>query len=236
MLELVVDEGIGVDAAEVLLRGLVGLEAVDAFGGDAPLGGSLELRILCTLFRTRLAPSQQFLPEAHLPILRCLEEPMSDASLKMIVVGYDGTVAAERALARAAELARAFESTIVVADVVAPEPLRTTPGAFGFMPYDIPTVELGTRTSETLWQQHRARIDALFARAGVRHEFAGAIGQPVAEIVEIAQRYDADLIVVGTREPGFLARLLEGSVSQGVARRAHCDVLVVHPPEDTRAA
>jgi nucleotide-binding universal stress UspA family protein len=95
-------------------------------------------------------------------------------------------------------------------------------------------VELGVRTSETLWQQHRERIDALFARAGVRHEFAGAIGQPVAEIVEIAQRYDADLIIVGTREPGFLARLFEGSVSQGVARRAQCDVLVGHPPAEAR--
>jgi nucleotide-binding universal stress UspA family protein len=63
----------------------------------------------------------------------------------------------------------------------------------------------------------------------VTHEFAGVVGQPSAEIVDVAERRGADLIVVGTREPGFLERLLEGSVSQGVARRAHCDVLIVHP-------
>jgi nucleotide-binding universal stress UspA family protein len=83
-----------------------------------------------------------------------------------------------------------------------------------------------------LWKQHRARIQALFAETGVPYEFAGVVGQPEQEIVEVAARRDADLIVVGTREPGLLERLLEGSVSQGVARRARCDVLVVHPAED----
>lgn len=42
--------------------------------------------------------------------------------MKTIVVGYDGTRSAERALRRAAELARVFESKVVVADVAAPEP------------------------------------------------------------------------------------------------------------------
>jgi nucleotide-binding universal stress UspA family protein len=55
------------------------------------------------------------------------------------------------------------------------------------------------------------------------------VGAAANEIVDVAEERDADLIVVGTHEPGFLDRLLAGSVSQGVARRAHCDVLIVHP-------
>jgi nucleotide-binding universal stress UspA family protein len=158
-----------------------------------------------------------------------------DWSPQTIVVGYDGTSSAERALRRAIELARTFDSRVIVADVAAPQALQTTPGAFGYMPYYAGLPDQGARMDEVLWQQHRSSIDSLFAQTDVRHEFAGVVGEPVTEIVEVAGHHDADLIVVGTREPGFLERLLEGSVSQGVARHAHCDVLIVHPP-DTEGA
>lgn len=160
---------------------------------------------------------------------------MRVAGMQTIVVGYDGTRPAEQALARAAELAHAFGSTVVIADVAAPEPLDTAPGAFGYLPYyNYPTYpsDLGLRADEVLWQRHRARIESFLAGRDVRYEFAGVVGEPAGEIVDVAEKHGADLIVVGTREPGFLERLLSGSVSQGVARRAHCDVLIVHPPDE----
>ncbi len=54
------------------------------------------------------------------------------------------------------------------------------------------------------------------------------MGDPAETIVELAEERGADLIVVGTREPNILERLLGASVSAGVSRRAHCDVLIVH--------
>jgi nucleotide-binding universal stress UspA family protein len=154
-----------------------------------------------------------------------------DWRLETVVVGYNGTSSAEWALHRAIQLARAFAAEVVIADVAVPTELQETPGAFGYLPYYEDMPEGGVRTDEVLWQQHRSRIEALFAQSGIRHEFSGLIGEPVAEIIDIAQQRNADLIVVGTHEPGFLARVLGASVSQDVARRAHCDVLVVHPPE-----
>ena len=84
---------------------------------------------------------------------------------------------------------------------------------------------------EQLWQQHRDRVRTLFDDADLQVEFAGVAGDPAQELVEAAEQRQAKLIIVGTREPGFLERLLGGSVSQDVARRAHCDVLIVHPGE-----
>lgn len=152
--------------------------------------------------------------------------------MNTILVGYDGTRSSERALARAAELAQAFGSKLVVVSVTAPEPVAMTGGAFGLMPYHYrgPDATIA-RTDEAVWHQHRERVEAFCDRAGVPVEFAAVTGEPTEEIVETAASHDADLIVVGTREPGFFERLLGGSVSQGVARRARCDVLIVHPAD-----
>ncbi len=54
------------------------------------------------------------------------------------------------------------------------------------------------------------------------------MGHPAEAIIELADERGADLIVVGTREPGFFERLLGHSVSGSVQRHAHCDVLIVH--------
>jgi nucleotide-binding universal stress UspA family protein len=67
---------------------------------------------------------------------------------------------------------------------------------------------------------------------GIRVRLQEAVGDPAESIVEIAKENGADLIVVGTREPNLIMRVLGQSTSGGVVHRAHCDVMVVHasPP------
>jgi nucleotide-binding universal stress UspA family protein len=61
-------------------------------------------------------------------------------------------------------------------------------------------------------------------------------GYPGAEIVEVARRWKADLIVVGTHGSGRLTSFLLGSTTQAVIRDAPCPVLVVRPQPESHAA
>jgi nucleotide-binding universal stress UspA family protein len=163
------------------------------------------------------------------------QPPDSNWSPNTIVVTYDGTASAERSLNRAIELARVFGARVVVADVaaLAPMPLEPMPGAFGYMPYyDVGAIEEDARTADAVWQQHRSHIEGLFAASGVAHEFDRLSADDAADIADLADRHDADLVVLRTHEAGFLERMVAGSVGEAVARRARCDVLIVHPDDE----
>jgi nucleotide-binding universal stress UspA family protein len=139
--------------------------------------------------------------------------------MKTIVVGYDETEGAKRALARAAELATAFDSKVIVTSVA--HALVGAAAARGVGPVD--PVDPPELHREEL--RHAA---AFLSERGLHAEYDVALGDPAEKILELAESRDADLIVVGTREAGLLGRLLDPSVSGAVQRKAHCDVLVVH--------
>ena len=137
--------------------------------------------------------------------------------MKTIVVGYDGTEASERALARAGDIAAAFGSSVVLTSASA----VMTGAAHGggtADPTDPP------EEHESLLARGRDKL----AERGIQAEVVLAMGDAADAIVELADERNADLIVVGTRGPGFFERLLGHSVSGSVQRHAHCDVLIVH--------
>jgi nucleotide-binding universal stress UspA family protein len=55
-------------------------------------------------------------------------------------------------------------------------------------------------------------------------------GDPVTEILRVAQERECELIVMGTHGRTGLAHLLMGSVAERVVRRSGCSVLVVKTP------
>ena len=54
-------------------------------------------------------------------------------------------------------------------------------------------------------------------------------GDPARELLELAERVEADVLIAGTHGYGFLGRLLMGSVSTRLLRAASCSVLLVPP-------
>jgi nucleotide-binding universal stress UspA family protein len=127
--------------------------------------------------------------------------------MNTIVVAYNDTNDSDRALERAAELAGFYGARVVVTSVV--------PVLVGRAP-EGPGPELQS-------------AGAMLRERGIDAELVEAAGDIAEAIVEVAERSGADLIVLGTRELTHVERLLGHSVSEGVQRKAHCDVLIVHP-------
>jgi nucleotide-binding universal stress UspA family protein len=147
--------------------------------------------------------------------------------MKTIVVGYDGSEPAKRALERAAELAEKLEAKLVVTSVAEPVAVPSdtfVPGdAIGLAsPAILPVPDRAEATREL--QEAREALEG----RDLEVDYVATMGDAAEGIIEVAAEHEADLIVVGTREPGFLDRVLSGDVSETVSRRAHRDVLIVH--------
>jgi nucleotide-binding universal stress UspA family protein len=137
--------------------------------------------------------------------------------MKTIVVGYDETEPSKRALERTADLAEKFGSHVIVTSV---SPVVVSVGRSGGA---LDTTDLPAKHEEELAHAHE-----YLSGRNIEAELQPAVGEPADTIVEVAESVGATLIVVGTREPGIIERLLGQSVSQAVSRHAHCDVLIVH--------
>jgi nucleotide-binding universal stress UspA family protein len=138
--------------------------------------------------------------------------------MKRILIAYDDTEFASRALERGAELAKAFGSEVVVTSVA---PLVVgSPRATGAIdPIDSP--------AHHMEELETAR--ALLKERGIDAELLPATGDPARAIAMVADERDVDLVIVGTREPDLAERIMRHSVSAEVARRVHRDLLIVHP-------
>jgi len=137
--------------------------------------------------------------------------------MNSIVLGYDDTDASQRALARTAQIAKAFGSTLVVTSV-APVVADAIRSSGPIDPTDPPEKHIAELAEARTYLEGQ----------GINASYQAAVGQPAETIVELAESRGADLIVVGTHEPNVVQRLLGQSVSDQVAHRAHCDVLIVH--------
>jgi nucleotide-binding universal stress UspA family protein len=139
--------------------------------------------------------------------------------MSTIVVGYDQTPGSQVALERAATLAKALGSKLVVTSVT---PLMVSIGRSGG-PID------PTDPPEKHAEELKSAREYLEGQ-GIEADYAPAIGEPADAIVQLADERQAEMIVVGTREHGLAARLVGQSVSESVSHHAHCDVLIVHTP------
>lgn len=74
------------------------------------------------------------------------------------------------------------------------------------------------------------RAAKTLSAAGFRVTTSVTTGDARSVILDAAAEWNADLIVLGSRGRTGLGRFLLGSVSEAVARHAHCSVEIVRIP------
>jgi nucleotide-binding universal stress UspA family protein len=134
--------------------------------------------------------------------------------MERIVVGFDGSEHAHKALERAADIAGGATLAVVSSAHV-----RTFYRGAGLSPIDPADIESRAAALAEAREYLEGRgADAVYIEGS---------GNAADVMVQEAEESNADLIVVGARGLGAAKRIALGSVSTNVVHHAHCDVLVV---------
>ena len=139
-----------------------------------------------------------------------------------VLVPIDGSETAWKALDVALGLFP--EGELSVLHVIGPAGVATDAdgGVLDSKAYDRAKAE-----AEELNAEANERIDAADPPVPALREVALEIGDPAREILDYAEANDVDHVVMGSRGRSSIERLLLGSVSETVTRRAPMSVTVV---------
>jgi nucleotide-binding universal stress UspA family protein len=148
-----------------------------------------------------------------------VEEAMTEnrrnCQFHRILIGYDGSEKAERALEMALAVASASDAKVDILSVVRPpEPLNQAQAQ--------ETIDTGRKHFERALR----RISEAARSNGIQVSSSIAVGHPAEKILECAQKIGADLVIVGQRGASKFDGISLGSVSERVLAYAHCPVLL----------
>jgi len=143
------------------------------------------------------------------------------SEMRKILVPVDFSDLSTDVLEKAGELAKVFNSEVYILHISAPQAFLTEDAS------SLPNIH-NPDIEEMIQEDHdlKAMVHYLLerginARSGLIH------GPVVSTILREAEKFGADLIIVGTQNHGFLYRAFIGSVSEGVLRNSPCPVMIV---------
>ena len=147
-----------------------------------------------------------------------------------ILLATDGSTFSQLAIEKTCELVRLGGKTKVkviavyeTQTAVAAEPFAISAEFYQQM------TDIAKQNAEFATQRAVEQLKSTCVGKEVNIESEVALGNPAELILQAADDFGADLVIVGSHGRGFWGRLTLGSVSDAVVHHAKCPVLVARP-------
>jgi nucleotide-binding universal stress UspA family protein len=144
---------------------------------------------------------------------------------KRIVVAVDGSETSDKALDEATKLARETSPIILLLHVCEEMPIMWEPDGMNMILMQN-SLKAVSDAGKELLEKHRKQLaeQGITVETKLVETYGGRMGSVISEE---AQKWDADLLVVGTHGRKGIAHFLIGSVAEDVTRTASMPVLLV---------
>ena len=146
-------------------------------------------------------------------------------NLHHILAAADESEAGRQAVRSSINLASRAHASVTVMHAIPVKALSLPGGATGA--HDLASVEVESPTIQVLRQW--IEYDLRRLREPPPVELGVAVGVPDIEIRQLAERREADLLVLGRKQRSQVARLLLGDTADSVARQSRIPCLFVPP-------
>lgn len=142
-------------------------------------------------------------------------------NFKKILIAVDNSTCSEKAAKTGYEMAKKFNSKIALLNIIEPAPTTVNPD-YTLAPVFMEMYDNSDENSHLLLKE----IEKKFAK-GVSTTYLSTIDTATHGIIQQAEEWGAELIVIGTHGRSGLYHFLMGSVAEHVARKSACPVLIV---------
>ncbi|RYG17115.1 MAG: universal stress protein [Chitinophagaceae bacterium] len=142
-------------------------------------------------------------------------------NFKKILIAVDNSTCAEKAAKTGYEMASLCNAEVALINIIEPAPATVNPD-FALAPVFLEAYDNSEENSNLLLKE----IENKHGNS-IKTTYLSIIDTAGHGIVQQAEDWHADLIVIGTHGRGGLYHFLMGSVAEHVARKSACPVLIV---------
>ncbi len=154
-------------------------------------------------------------------------------AFEKILAAIDFSEISHEVIRKSSQIAKLCNSQLFLMNVVEKEiPILISEGIV------VPSIDLDTfeKMYQKLSEKSKEKLEAMAKEIekeyGISPEIIVDMGEPFDLILEKAENLKVDLIVVGSHGKKGIERLLIGSVSEKIARKAKCSVLIIRKSKE----